>query len=169
MQALGYGAPNLRFVEGQIEDLQAAGIEDASIDLVISNCVVRNLHRCHLLVLLFCRCCHLLLPLLPQLLLLPPAAATCRRCCCPCPCCRRCPGSAAAPPPAMFCPAVSAPSAYLPQRSATDQVAWLSHVLMPRLTATSPALNPSFQINLSPDKAAVLREVHRVLAEGGEM
>ena len=53
MQALGYGAPNLRFVEGQIEDLRAAGIEDASIDLVISNCVVRNLNLCHLLRLLW--------------------------------------------------------------------------------------------------------------------
>lgn len=39
-QTLGYAAPNMRFVEGQIEDLQAAGIGDESIDLVISNCVV---------------------------------------------------------------------------------------------------------------------------------
>jgi hypothetical protein len=30
----------MRFVEGQIEDLQAAGVADESIDLVISNCVV---------------------------------------------------------------------------------------------------------------------------------
>ena len=37
---LGYAAPNLRFVEGQIEDLASAGIRDESIDLVISNCVV---------------------------------------------------------------------------------------------------------------------------------
>ena len=41
-QALGYSAPNMRFVEGQIEDLAAAGIEDSSVDLVISNCVVGN-------------------------------------------------------------------------------------------------------------------------------
>ena len=40
LQALGYGAPNMRFVEGQIEDLKVAGIEDSSVDLVISNCVV---------------------------------------------------------------------------------------------------------------------------------
>ena len=39
-QVLGYAAPNLRFVEGQIEDLAAAGIQDSSIDLIISNCVV---------------------------------------------------------------------------------------------------------------------------------
>lgn len=40
-QTLGYAQPNMRFVEGRIEDLAAAGIADASIDLVISNCVVR--------------------------------------------------------------------------------------------------------------------------------
>eukprot|EP00887_Chlorella_sp_A99_P002978 scaffold24.g2978.t1 len=32
--------PNLRFVEGRIERLDEAGIADASVDLVISNCVV---------------------------------------------------------------------------------------------------------------------------------
>ncbi len=32
--------PNLRFVRGEIEDLQGVGIADASIDLIISNCVV---------------------------------------------------------------------------------------------------------------------------------
>eukprot|EP00899_Mesostigma_viride_P027361 jgi/Mesvir1/780/Mv17379-RA.1 len=37
---LGYAQPNLSFVKGQIEDLRAAGIADASVDLVISNCVV---------------------------------------------------------------------------------------------------------------------------------
>jgi SAM-dependent methyltransferase len=30
-------------------------------------------------------------------------------------------------------------------------------------------LCPALQINLSPDKARVLQEVHRVLAPGGEM
>ena len=30
----------MRFVEGTIEDLAAAGIADASVDLIISNCVV---------------------------------------------------------------------------------------------------------------------------------
>ncbi|PRW33732.1 Arsenite methyltransferase [Chlorella sorokiniana] len=39
-QALGYSAANMRFVEGQIEDLAAAGIQDSSVDLVISNCVI---------------------------------------------------------------------------------------------------------------------------------
>jgi arsenite methyltransferase len=37
---LGYKNPNMKFVEGRIEDLGAAGIKDASIDLIISNCVV---------------------------------------------------------------------------------------------------------------------------------
>ena len=120
VQALGYGAPNLRFVEGQIEDLQAAGIEDASIDLVISNCVVRNLYRCHLLLLppaaaATCCCCSGLLWRCPFC-----SGAARRRGCCPCPCCRRCPRSAAAPPPALCCPAVSAPSAYLLQQSTTS-------------------------------------------------
>eukprot|EP00884_Botryococcus_braunii_P012585 jgi/Botrbrau1/21327/Bobra.0184s0037.1 len=38
--SLGYSAPNLRFVEGYIEDLKGAGIPDESVDLIISNCVV---------------------------------------------------------------------------------------------------------------------------------
>ncbi len=37
---LGYAAANLRFAAGAIEDLAAAGVADASVDLVISNCVV---------------------------------------------------------------------------------------------------------------------------------
>jgi arsenite methyltransferase len=37
---LGYPAPNMQFVEGQIEYLDRAGIADESVDLVISNCVV---------------------------------------------------------------------------------------------------------------------------------
>ncbi|KAI8107395.1 hypothetical protein M9435_002426 [Picochlorum sp. BPE23] len=39
-ETLGYAATNLRFVEGEIENLEKAGIEDNSIDLIISNCVV---------------------------------------------------------------------------------------------------------------------------------
>jgi len=36
----GYDAPNTSFRTGMIEDLAAAGIADASIDVVISNCVL---------------------------------------------------------------------------------------------------------------------------------
>ncbi|MDT8442103.1 MAG: methyltransferase domain-containing protein [Desulfuromonadales bacterium] len=36
----GYATPNVDFRQGYIEDLAAAGIEDNSIDLVISNCVI---------------------------------------------------------------------------------------------------------------------------------
>lgn len=39
-QALGYPACNMKFVEGQIEFLDQAGIADESVDMVISNCVV---------------------------------------------------------------------------------------------------------------------------------
>lgn len=37
---LGYKAANMRFVEGHIELLDRAGIQDESVDIVISNCVV---------------------------------------------------------------------------------------------------------------------------------
>lgn len=37
---LGYSQPNLRFVEGRLEDLAGAGVAPASVDLVLSNCVV---------------------------------------------------------------------------------------------------------------------------------
>ncbi|KXZ45692.1 hypothetical protein GPECTOR_51g677 [Gonium pectorale] len=37
---LGYAASNMRFVEGEIEHLDRAGIPDESVDLVMSNCVV---------------------------------------------------------------------------------------------------------------------------------
>jgi SAM-dependent methyltransferase len=37
---LGYPAPNTRFVKGRIEYLDEAGIPDASVDVVISNCVL---------------------------------------------------------------------------------------------------------------------------------
>lgn len=36
----GYAASNVAFVEGYIEDLLACGIADASIDVVVSNCVL---------------------------------------------------------------------------------------------------------------------------------
>ena len=39
-EALGYSAPTTSFRLGTIEDLRAAGIEDESVDVVISNCVL---------------------------------------------------------------------------------------------------------------------------------
>lgn len=36
----GYAASNVEFVDGYIETLDAAGIADASVDLVVSNCVL---------------------------------------------------------------------------------------------------------------------------------
>lgn len=38
-RAFGYTKPNTRFVQGYMEELGAAGIEDDSVDVVISNCV----------------------------------------------------------------------------------------------------------------------------------
>jgi len=40
MQKFGYQKPNIRFVKGYIEDLQAVGIPDGYFDIVVSNCVV---------------------------------------------------------------------------------------------------------------------------------
>lgn len=40
MTLFGYGTPNVDFRQGYIEDLAACGIEDNSVDLVISNCVI---------------------------------------------------------------------------------------------------------------------------------
>lgn len=40
MKRFGFSRPNVEFRQGYIEDLAAAGIADASVDLVISNCVV---------------------------------------------------------------------------------------------------------------------------------
>lgn len=37
---LGYAAPNMRFVPGAIETLDAAGLAPGCVDLVISNCVI---------------------------------------------------------------------------------------------------------------------------------
>lgn len=39
-QSLGYTQPNLRFIKGNIEFLDKAGIADASVDIIISNCVI---------------------------------------------------------------------------------------------------------------------------------
>lgn len=36
----GYSKPNVEFLEGYIEDLGALGIEDGTVDVVISNCVI---------------------------------------------------------------------------------------------------------------------------------
>jgi len=40
MDKFGYEAPNVEFRKSVIEDLQAAGIEDESVDVVVSNCVI---------------------------------------------------------------------------------------------------------------------------------
>jgi SAM-dependent methyltransferase len=40
MARFGYSVPNVDFRKGYIEDLKTAGIEDNSIDVVISNCVI---------------------------------------------------------------------------------------------------------------------------------
>jgi len=39
-QRYGYATSNVRFVDGYIEDLAACGIADASVDVVVSNCVL---------------------------------------------------------------------------------------------------------------------------------
>jgi len=40
MERFGYRKPNVEFRQGYMEDLHAAGIEDNSVDVVISNCVI---------------------------------------------------------------------------------------------------------------------------------
>jgi arsenite methyltransferase len=40
MDRWGYSEPNVEFLEGYIEDLQSLGVEDGSVDVVVSNCVV---------------------------------------------------------------------------------------------------------------------------------
>lgn len=40
MDRFGHQKPNVRFTKGYIEDLKGAGIPDASMDIVISNCVI---------------------------------------------------------------------------------------------------------------------------------
>ena len=39
-EKFGYNKSNVTFVKGYIEDLKSAGIEDESVDVVISNCVI---------------------------------------------------------------------------------------------------------------------------------
>ena len=39
-QRFGYKSSNVKFIQGYIEDLKSLGIEDDSIDVVISNCVI---------------------------------------------------------------------------------------------------------------------------------
>ncbi|GMH40062.1 hypothetical protein BSKO_07966 [Bryopsis sp. KO-2023] len=44
----GYGKPNMKFIKGHMEYLDKAGVEDESVDIVISNCTVNlspNKHR----------------------------------------------------------------------------------------------------------------------------
>jgi arsenite methyltransferase len=40
MERFGYNKPNVEFRKGYIEDLTSVEIEDSSIDVVISNCVI---------------------------------------------------------------------------------------------------------------------------------
>ncbi|RME65795.1 MAG: DUF3641 domain-containing protein, partial [Nitrospirae bacterium] len=40
MERFGYRRPNVEFRQGLIEDLRTPGIEDSSVDVVISNCVI---------------------------------------------------------------------------------------------------------------------------------
>lgn len=40
MERFGYTESNVRFIDGFIEDLGAAGIADCSVDVVVSNCVI---------------------------------------------------------------------------------------------------------------------------------
>ncbi len=40
MKKFGFNEPNVDFRQGYIEDLKSAGIEDESVDVVISNCVI---------------------------------------------------------------------------------------------------------------------------------
>ncbi|MCH2197243.1 MAG: methyltransferase domain-containing protein [Flavobacteriales bacterium] len=40
MEKFGFDAPNIEFRHGLIEDLASAGLEDNSVDLVVSNCVI---------------------------------------------------------------------------------------------------------------------------------
>ena len=39
-ERFGYDEPNVRFLHGHIEDLDALGLESNSVDLVVSNCVI---------------------------------------------------------------------------------------------------------------------------------
>ncbi len=39
MKRFGFGTPNVEFKQGYIEDLESIGIDSASVDIVVSNCV----------------------------------------------------------------------------------------------------------------------------------
>ena len=39
-KAQGWAKPNMSFVQGFIEDLASAGLQDATVDITISNCVI---------------------------------------------------------------------------------------------------------------------------------
>ncbi len=39
-ERFGYAAPNTRFIEGDIERLDALGLDEAAFDLIVSNCVI---------------------------------------------------------------------------------------------------------------------------------
>ena len=39
-ERFGYRTPNVRFLQGYIEDLASLGLADASVDVVVSNCVI---------------------------------------------------------------------------------------------------------------------------------
>ena len=125
----------MRFVEGQIEKLGEAGIQAGSVDLIISNCVVRL-------------------------------------------------ASSASPGWQQLGPTrgsrVSAACSGLPTDCPTlDSLSLNSSALCSTISpcsgnqtkAHAHALlsTPLPQVNLSPDKPAVLREAYRALAEGGEV
>lgn len=40
MEQFGFAQPNVEFLSGYIEDLESLGIEDDSVDVVVSNCVI---------------------------------------------------------------------------------------------------------------------------------
>ena len=109
--------PNLRFVEGQIEYLDQAGILDESIDLIISNCVVG------------------------------------------------CPAGGGSLPACLLAGTVC----LVGSRCAVLPACWRGLCGCSCMQAHACALLLLLQINLSPDKAGVLREAWRVLAPGGEM
>lgn len=39
-QSFGYAAPNTQFLQGYLENLDQLGLEDGSVDLIVSNCVI---------------------------------------------------------------------------------------------------------------------------------
>lgn len=149
MQTLGYAQPNMRFVEGQIERLDEAGIADSSVDLIISNCVVRP-------------------PVLPRgghTPLAPARAPACTRVH------ARMATDSCGRAGMQVVPLPCSAGALMPEGRAlpTAPRQGRSGVSLTQHAWPLPFLPPPPQINLSPDKARVLREAWRVLAPGGEM